>query len=422
VAWDRDRLPQAQRELRDTPGVTVLIYDQQCANEARRLRKRGKLPVRPTRVLINPEVCEGCGDCGRKSNCLSVQPLETELGLKRRIDQTSCNTDYSCLDGDCPSFVTVEVDPAARRRVETPTPPAVPDPAPAEARATCNVFFAGVGGTGVVTVNQVLATAALLDGMQVSTLDQTGMSQKAGPVVSHLRLARAELEPANRVGHGQADCYLALDVLTGSEPRHLAHADPGRTAAFVSTTEVPTGPMVEGSYAAGFPAREDLLARIGASTRELFDLDTFAAAEALFGHTTPSHFLLIGAAFQAGALPIPADAIERAVELNGVGVADNLAAFRWGRVAIADPTAFTDAVTRRAARPRPAHSLPDSPLAGPTREAAAVRVPQLDAYGGATLVRTYLDAVEAAWQAERRVTDRTAFSEAVAIGLHRARV
>jgi indolepyruvate ferredoxin oxidoreductase len=180
--------------------------------------------------------------------------------------------------------------------------------------------------------------------------------------------------------------------------------------------------MVEGSYAAGFPAREDLLARIGASTRELFDLDTFAAAEALFGHTTPSHFLLIGAAFQAGALPIPADAIERAVELNGVGVADNLAAFRWGRVAIADPTAFTDAVTRRAARPRPAHSLPDSPLAGPTREAAAVRVPQFDAYGGATLVRTYLDAVEAAWQAERRVTDRTAFSEAVAIGLHRARV
>jgi indolepyruvate ferredoxin oxidoreductase len=177
--------------------------------------------------------------------------------------------------------------------------------------------------------------------------------------------------------------------------------------------------MVEGSYAAGFPAREDLLARIAASSREVFDLDTFAAAEALFGHTTPSHFLLIGAAYQAGALPIPAEAVERAIELNGVGVADNLAAFRWGRVAIADPAAFTDAITRENALPRPVDSLPGSPLAGATREVAAVRVPQLEAHGGRTLVRSYLEAVEAAWQAERRVTERTDYSEAVAAGLHR---
>jgi indolepyruvate ferredoxin oxidoreductase len=419
VAWDRDRLDDAQRELRATPGVTVLVYDQYCANQLRRLRKRGKAPVRPMRVMINPEVCEGCGDCGRKSNCLSVQMLETELGTKRRIDQTSCNTDYSCLDGDCPSFVTVDVDPAARRRVETPVPPEVGEPPAVVSNETFNVFFTGVGGTGIVTVNQVLATAALLDGMHVDTLDQTGMSQKAGPVISHLRLARADLEPSNRVGHGQADCYLALDVLTGSEPRTLAYADPSRTAAFVSTTEVPTGPMVEGSYAAGFPAREDLLARVAASSREVFDLDTFAAAEALFGHTTPSHFLLIGAAYQAGALPIPAEAIERALELNGVGVADNVAAFRWGRVAIADPAAFTDALSRKHVTPRPVDPLPGSPLAGPTRDAAAVRVPQLDAYGGRALVRSYLDAVEAAWQAERRVTDRTDYSEAVAEGLYK---
>jgi indolepyruvate ferredoxin oxidoreductase len=420
VAWDRSRLDEAQRELRETSGVTVLIYDQMCANQLRRLRKRGKAPVRTMRVLINPEVCEGCGDCGHKSNCLSVQPLETELGTKRRIDQTSCNTDYSCLDGDCPSFVTVDIDPSARRLVDTPTPPAVDEPAGAGPEGTFNVLFTGVGGTGIVTVNQVLATAALLDGMQVSTLDQTGMSQKAGPVLSHLRLGRGVIEPANRVGHGQADCYLALDVLTGSEASTLAYAHPGRTASFVSTTEVPTGAMVEGSYAGGFPAREDLLARIAVSSREVFDLDTFAAAEALFGHTTPSHFLLIGAAYQSGALPITAEAIERAIELNGVGVADNIAAFRWGRVAIADPAAFTGAITRKDGRTLPVDPLPGSPLAGATRATAAVRVPQLEAYGGRPLARSYLAAVEAAWQAERSVTDRTDFSEAVASGLHRA--
>ena len=420
VAWDRDRLDEAQRSLRETPGVTVLIYDQQCANQARRLRKRGRLPVRPTRVLINPEVCEGCGDCGRKSNCLSVQPLATELGTKRRIDQTSCNTDYSCLDGDCPSFVTVDVDPSARRRVETPVPPAAGESTPVTLDGTFNVFFAGIGGTGIVTVNQVLATAALLAGMRVATLDQTGMSQKAGPVISHLRLARNELEPANRVGYGQADCYLALDVLTGSEQRTLAYADPSRTASFVSTTEVPTGPMVEGSYTAGLPAREELLARIGAASRDVVDMDTFAVAETLFGHTTPSHFLLVGAAYQAGSLPIPADAIERAIELNGVGVADNHAAFRWGRVAIADPAAFTAATTPVDVAPQLADLPPGSPLAGATRVAAAVRVPRLEAYGGHDLVRTYLDTVEAAWQAERRVTERVDYSEAVAVGLHRA--
>ncbi len=420
VAWDRDRLDEAQKALRETAGVTVLIYDQECANQLRRLRKRGKAPVRTMRVMINPEVCEGCGDCGRKSNCLSVQQLETELGTKRRIDQTSCNTDYSCLDGDCPSFITVEVDPAARRQVETPVPPAVEEPpAPADG-GTFNVFFTGIGGTGIVTVNQVLATAALLDGMQVSTLDQTGISQKAGPVISHLRLARSGLEPANRVGFGQADCYMALDILTGSEPRTLAYADPGRTAAFVSTTEVPTGPMVEGSYQAGFPPEQELLARIGAASRKVFDLDTFAAAEALFGHTTPSHFLLIGAAYQAGSLPIPVEAIERAIELNGTGVANNLAAFRWGRVAVADPAAFAQAITRKNVRTLPTDPLPGSPLAGATRAAAAVRVPQLEAYGGRELVRSYLDAVEAAWQAERRVGERTDFSEAVACGLFKA--
>jgi indolepyruvate ferredoxin oxidoreductase len=419
--WDRTRLDEAQLVLRDIPGVTALIYDQRCAAESRRLRKRGKLPQRTTRVVINEDVCEGCGDCGRKSNCLSVQPVETELGRKTRIDQTSCNTDYTCLEGDCPSFVTAEIEPRqqAAAPAEVPAAPEVPDPPLAPLDSTYNVFLVGVGGTGVVTVNQVLATAALLDGLRVRTLDQTGMSQKAGPVVSHLRMAREAIEPSNRVGPGQADCYLGLDVLTGSESRILAYADPDRTSAYVSTSEVPTGTMVEGADAPGFPPREALLQRIRSSVRDLFDLDALGTANALFGHTTPSHFLLVGAAFQARALPVSAAAIERAIELNGVGVAANLAAFRWGRVAVADPAAFAAATTSRTTTPRQLHPLPDSPLAGPTRDAAAVRAHHLAEYGGERLARSYLAAVEEAWHAERPLTDRTDFSLAVAEGLHR---
>ncbi len=414
--WDRTRLDEAQRLLREVPGVTALIYDQRCAAEARRLRKRGKLPVRTMRVVINEDVCEGCGDCGRKSNCLSVQPVDTEFGRKTRIDQTSCNTDYSCLEGDCPSFVAVDVDPRSQPTTRIPDAPAAPDPPFASSASTFNVFLVGIGGTGVVTVNQVLATAALLDGLHVRTLDQTGMSQKAGAVVSHLRVASSEIEPSNRIGGGQADCYLALDILTGSESRTLAYADARRTAAFVSTSEVPTGAMVEGSAADFFPPSEELLQRIRPSVRELFDLDTLAAAEALFGHTTPSHFLLIGAAFQAGALPISAAALERSIDLNGVGVAANLAAFRWGRIAVADPAAFAGATTRTSA-PQRVHPLPGSPLSGPTRDAAAVRAQHLVEYGGERLAGSYLAVVEEAWHAERCVTERTDFSRAVAVGL-----
>src|SRR5690606_23398995 len=175
-------------------GVTVLIYDQHCAADARRQRKRGTLPARTTRVVINEAVCEGCGDCGVKSNCLSVQPVDTEFGSKTRIDQTSCNTDYSCLDGDCPSFVTVETSPEKPKRRKAPTPPRIPDAAIDTPKGTRNVFLAGIGGTGIVTVNQVLATAALRAGFEVESLDQIGMSQKAGPVVSHLRFAADGLE------------------------------------------------------------------------------------------------------------------------------------------------------------------------------------------------------------------------------------
>ena len=202
--WDRDRLDEAQRILRDTPGVTVLIYDQQCAADARRKRKRGAVPARRTRVIINEAVCEGCGDCGVKSNCLSVQPVDTEFGRKTRIDQTGCNTDYSCLEGNCPSFVTVEL-PEARRapKKQAPTPPATPDPTLPQITGSYGLFLAGIGGTGIVTVNQLLGMAALRSGLQVEGLDQTGLSQKAGPVTSHLRLSRKPTSSSNRIMPGR---------------------------------------------------------------------------------------------------------------------------------------------------------------------------------------------------------------------------
>ncbi|SUA45657.1 indolepyruvate ferredoxin oxidoreductase [Nocardia africana] len=228
LVWDRDRLDEAQRRLRDTKGVTVLIYDQPCAAEARRKRKRGTLPARRTRVIINEAVCEGCGDCGVKSNCLSVQPIETEFGRKTRIDQTTCNTDYTCLDGDCPSFVTVEMpsEKLATPRRKAPIPPLVADPALPAIASTHNVFLAGIGGTGIVTVNQVLGMAALRAGFHVEGLDQTGLSQKAGPVTSHLRISDQRRAGSNRISPSSADCILAFDLLTAADTKYAGFGDP----------------------------------------------------------------------------------------------------------------------------------------------------------------------------------------------------
>ena len=254
--WHRDRLDEAQRLLRDIPGVTALVYDQRCAAEKRRLRKRGRLPDPEMRVFINEAVCEGCGDCGVKSNCLSVHPVETEFGRKTQIHQSSCNKDYSCLQGDCPSFLTVVplADPKKKERRIFKVDRALPEPAlqvPTEA----NVFMMGIGGTGVVTVNQILGTAALLDGKHVRGLDQTGLSQKGGPVVSHLKILERATQASNKVAAGSADCYLGFDILVATSPQNLDHARPERTIAVVSTSRVPTGAMVT-STAVEFPEVE----------------------------------------------------------------------------------------------------------------------------------------------------------------------
>jgi len=412
--WPRERLDDAQRVLAETPGVTVLVYDQRCAAESRRLRKRGAIPVRTTRVVINEAVCEGCGDCGVKSNCLSVQPVETELGRKTRIDQTSCNTDYSCLAGDCPSFVTVEAGSGSTARPESPEPPPVPD---VERPTSGDVFLAGIGGTGIVTVNQVLGSAAVRDGFAVHGVDQTGLSQKAGPVTSHLRIAHdaAELGPANRVG--TAGCYLAFDVLVGADARYLGYASPETTTAVVSTSPVPTGSMVRdpGVAAPDVPA---LVERITGRSRAVVALDAQAAANALFGDAMPANLLLVGAAYQSGALPVSAEAIEWAIELNGVAVAANTAAFRWGRVAVADPDAFA-AATAGAAPIAPPTWTELGELAGETRRLAGIRAQLLADYQDSRTARRYVNDLLTVWRAERRLGEDTAFSEAVARGLHK---
>lgn len=424
LLWDRDRLDEAQRLLRETPGVTVLIYDQQCAAEARRKRKRGSLPVRRTRVVINEAVCEGCGDCGIKSNCLSVQPTDTEFGRKTRIDQNTCNTDYSCLDGECPSFVTVELpeeSPSVRKAI--PAPPPVAEPSLAPLAEPYSVFLAGIGGTGIVTVNQVLGMAALRAGLHVKGLDQTGLSQKAGPVTSHLRLSANSSIQSNRVSPTGANCVLAFDLLTATDPRNVGYGDAIRTLTIASTSQTPTGDMVyDGSV--DYPATSQLLEELETRARRLVSFDALAAAEVIFANSAAANFLLVGAAYQAGGLPIPAAAIEEAIAINGVAVRANQAAFRWGRVAVADPVAFQNATMASQAGHRsdvevPEHLLADVSVTGRTRELVERRAAQLVCYQDDALAARYINFVQWVWSRERALSDRTELSEAVAQNLHK---
>jgi len=422
VVWHRDRLDDAQKRLRDVKGVTVLIYDQHCAADARRQRKRGTLPTRTTRVIINEAVCEGCGDCGVKSNCLSVQPVDTEFGRKTRIDQTSCNTDYSCLDGDCPSFVTVEVHPGKTPRTPSaPEPPVLPDLDVVPVTSTHNVFLTGIGGTGIVTVNQVLATAALRAGYDVESLDQIGLSQKAGPVVSHLRFAAGKLDPSNRLTPGSADCIVAFDLLAAADTKNLGYGDHAKTVSVVSTSKTPTGDMVYHKTIT-YPETAYLLNRLGQVSRTVHSLDALAAAQNLFGSTAAANFLLIGAAYQTGALRLPAESIEEAIELNGVAVKANVAAFRWGRVAIADPARFDDVVSpardRRPALP-PARVLEGATFSGEVGDLISRRAANLVQFQSEKVARRYVTLLQSIWTAELAVGDRTEFSEAVAKGLYK---
>ncbi|MER7004813.1 indolepyruvate ferredoxin oxidoreductase family protein, partial [Dactylosporangium sp. NPDC000555] len=349
----RSEVLAAQERLSAVEGVTVLIYDQVCAAEARRMRRSGKLPKPDRRVVINELVCEGCGDCGVKSNCLSVQPVETELGRKTQIHQTSCNSDFSCLDGDCPSFVTVRTTAAATprrprpRRADSGEVPPEPAAKASVSDKAYGVYLVGIGGTGVVTVNQILATAALLDGLHTAGLDQTGMSQKAGAVVSHLQIGAAPVDDRTAaVTDGQADLYLVFDMLSGAAPQHLARTDPERTVSVVASSLTPTSAVVT-NIATSLPPSDALLERIRDAVGRTTAVDVTQLSRALFGDETTANVLLLGVAYQVGALPLSAGSIEEAIRLNGVAVDTNIAAFRAGRRHVATPTAIDAPVATR---------------------------------------------------------------------------
>jgi len=352
--WDRSRLGEAQQILAGIAGVTVLLHDQECAAEKRRARSRGTVPTPGFRVVINERVCEGCGDCGDKSNCLSVQPVDTPFGRKTRIHQGSCNFDLSCLQGDCPSFATVSIDPAATRQRALPAPPdAIADPRPALVDPDeFTVRFTGIGGTGVVTVSQVLGTAAMLAGLQVRGLDQTGLSQKAGPVVSDIRVASATAPATNHASAAGVDSILAFDLLVGASDSNLMGAQRDRTVVIASTDAVPTGAMVTHPEMA-LPTEAALLERVEQVSRSTENryLDAAGLADGLLGSSTAANVLILGAAVQAGAVPIPPDHVRRAIELNGVAVAKNLAAFDWGRAWVDDRDSVERAAEFTVARP-----------------------------------------------------------------------
>jgi indolepyruvate ferredoxin oxidoreductase len=382
--WDRSRIIEAQELLAATPGVTVMVHDQPCTASLRKQRKRGTAPAPDTLLMIHEGVCEGCGDCAEKSSCLSLHPVETELGTRTRIDQAGCNVDMSCLDGDCPSFISVR--PARRsawrrlfgrrRRAGVPStrgdaqatdPPAPWEPAEpvAPESQSVGVRFAGIGGTGVVTVSQVLGTAAVLEGRFVRGLDQTGLSQKAGPVVSDVIISEAaDAEATNHIGEGRADVLLALDTIVAAEEQVLAAASPA-TRLVGSVSPTPTTSMV--SHPTG---RHDdpveLRQRIeSACTAAAEWLDSGAIAERLVGAPATANMVVLGAAFQAGLLPLRWQSLVAAVELNGVAAAENVSALGWGRCAVADPARTAQALEAAAA-------VDSDALAGPPSEVAPV--------------------------------------------------
>ena len=421
---DRKELLSSQQELAGIEGVTVLIHDQECAAELRRQRKRGKAAEPAERVWINERVCEGCGDCGEKSNCLSVIPVETEFGRKTQIHQASCNKDFSCLEGDCPSFLTIVPGEKAKHR--TPSLDVeLPEPQRLVGDEDFGVRMMGIGGTGVVTVNQVLGMAALLDGLHVSGLDQTGLSQKGGPVISDLRITRDPLAAASKAPAGSVDLYLGFDLLGAGSEKNLLTADRERTVAVVSTSAVPTGRMVI-DVNERFPELAAQLDKIDAATRSEHNLylDAQQLSERLFGDHMMTNTLALGAAYQRGLLPVSGEALERAIELNGAAVEKNLAALRWGRAVVAAPDAVEDA-TRAPETVEPVRELSDAEeylvtLAvngdrGELRRLAEVRVPELVAFQDVDWARRWAEAVRQVHVAEQeRTPGHSELTEAVA--------
>jgi indolepyruvate ferredoxin oxidoreductase len=408
----RSRLDAVQRALRETPGVTALIYDQECATERRRKRKRALAPQAEKRVAINPRVCEDCGECSRVSNCLAVEPLETEFGRKRRIDQSNCNQDYSCLEGFCPSFVTlVGATPAKpETRVVAGGPiaempePKLPEPAEGEA---WNILLAGVGGQGVLSLSAILAMAAHLEGRPIRAMDQLGLAQKGGGVFGQLRIGRAGAAPESirgpRIGLGQADLLLAADMVVAHGRSARPMLGPARTVAVVNADLAPTAEFVRDPGTRY--DRAGMIANLRTACREMALIPAASRVVAEMGDAIYLNVFLLGVAYQRGLIPLSAEAILRAIELNGAAVARNQEAFRRGRAAAWDEAA--------AAPPTPETKALDALIAR--------RVEDLIAYQDAAYARRYADFVAKVRTAEgaRVGMGEERLARAVAIQLHR---
>jgi indolepyruvate ferredoxin oxidoreductase len=414
----RDELDVVQRQLREYPGVSILIYDQTCATEKRRRRKRGKLVDPPRRAFINELVCEGCGDCSKTSNCLSVIPVETEFGRKRAIDQSSCNKDFSCLSGFCPSFVTIEGGQLKKRKpgrandeAATGFGPAegLPVPALPTTEQPFSILVTGVGGTGVVTIGALVGMAAHLDGKGVSVLDMTGLAQKYGAVFSHLRIAdRPEDIHAVRIATGEADAIVGGDLVVTGSAEALAKMLAGKTRAVVNCTETPTAEFTRdpdwtlplGKLQA--QVSDALGHSDGVPNAWFFDAQTLATH--LLGDAVFTNLLLLGFAWQKGMLPVSHEALQRAIELNGVAVEANRAAFLWGRRAALDLAAVLKFAT-------PAEVAPLRRMSNSLDEIVARRVEYLTAYQDRAYGERYRRLVERVRQAP---AGSPALSEAVA--------
>jgi indolepyruvate ferredoxin oxidoreductase len=406
----RDDLDAIQRDFRDCPGVSAIVYDQTCAAEKRRRRKRGKLVDPPRRAFINELVCEGCGDCGVQSNCLAILPVETEFGRKRSIDQSACNKDFSCLNGFCPSFVTIEggrLRPG-KAMAEGETGFEEPPPPPqTSTRDPYGILVTGVGGTGVITLGALIGMAAHIDGKGVTVLDMTGLAQKGGAVFSHVRICDdPEAIHAVRIATGEADAVIGGDIVVTASGEALAKMRAGKTRVVVNCAETPTAEFVTcPDWQFPLERMRTTLAE-AAAAKAVHGFDANALAARLLGNTVYANLFLLGYAWQLGLVPVSAAALDRAIELNGTAVAMNRRAFQWGRRAAHQPAAL-------------ASLMPTETPAAPTGldDIVARRVAFLTDYQDAAFAGRYRALVEQARQAETRVTPGTTrLAEAVARG------
>ena len=387
----RDLMP-VQKKLAATPGVTVMIYDQTCASEKRRRRKRGLFPDPDKRAFINTAVCEGCGDCGVKSNCVAVTPEETPLGRKRKIDQSACNKDFSCVEGFCPSFVTVHgakpkklapQDQGDKHAGVAEMLTSLPAPQQPDLKDAYAVLVTGVGGTGVVTISAVLGQAAHIEGKGFGAIDMTGLAQKGGAVACHLKFAnKSEDIKAIRIGVGGADLVLGGDLVVTASNKVLESVEPDETAVIVNTHEMITGDFTKNPdlQVPGGALMEAITDR--ARKGDVYTFDAHAYAVRLFGDSIMSNMFLLGFAYQNGLVPIGAEAIEEAIKLNGAAVELNQRAFRFGRLAAHDRAALDRIAT-------PAPKLAESQAAETIEDIVERRATMLVAYQDEALANRY---------------------------------